>query len=104
MTHSTRRRERWCRSAKAGIQAWFLDDDFDGNVFRVSQAFFPVTDAWKKLQAALRGTVDAELIKELHGWTSLPFESGEHPQVAVRVIAKDGNAAEVVLPLPGGQS
>lgn len=89
---------------KAGIQAWFLDDDFDGNVFRVSQAFFPVTDAWKKLQAALRGTIDAELIKELHGWTSLPFKRGEHPQVAVRVIAQDGNAAEVVLPLPGGQS
>jgi len=44
---------------KAGIQAWFLDDDYDGTVFRVSQAFFPVTDAWKKLQAALRGTVDA---------------------------------------------
>ena len=89
---------------KTGVQAWFLDDDFDGNVFRVSQAFFPVTDAWKKLQAALGGTVDAELIEELHGWTSLPFERGEHPQVAVRVIAQDGNAAEVVLPLPGGQS
>jgi adenine-specific DNA-methyltransferase len=89
---------------KAGIQAWFLDDDFDGTVFRVSQAFFPVTDAWKKLQAALRGTVDAELIEELHGWTSLPFEGGEHSQVAVRVIAQDGNAAEIVLPLPGSQS
>ena len=36
---------------KTGVQAWFLDDDYDGSVFRVSQAFFPVTDAWKKLQA-----------------------------------------------------
>jgi adenine-specific DNA-methyltransferase len=89
---------------KAGIQAWFLDDDFDGNVFRVSQAFFPVTDAWKKLQGALRATVDAELIEELHSWTSLPFERGKHPQVAVHVIAQDGNAAEVVLPLQGDQS
>ena len=52
---------------KTGIQAWFLDDDYDGNVFRVSQAFFPVTDAWEKLQAALRGTVDADLVEELHG-------------------------------------
>ena len=86
---------------KAGIQAWFLDDDYDGTVFRVSQAFFPVTDAWEKLQAALRGTVDAALLEEFHGWTSLPFEQGEHPQVAVRVVAKDGNAAEVMLPLPG---
>ena len=40
---------------KTGIQAWFLDDDYDGTVFRVAQAFFPVTDAWDKLQ---RGTAD----------------------------------------------
>jgi adenine-specific DNA-methyltransferase len=85
---------------KAGVQAWFLDDDFDGNVFRVSQAFFPVTDAWKKLQVALRGTVDADLLDQLHEWTSLPFEAGDEGKIAVRVIAQDGNAAEVVLTLP----
>ncbi|MDB4872732.1 MAG: putative methylase, partial [Gemmatimonadales bacterium] len=84
-----------------GIQAWFLDTDYDGTVFRVTQAFFPVTDAWKKLQTALRGTVDAELLDELHGWTSLPFASGDYGRVAVRVIAQDGNAAEVILPLTG---
>lgn len=84
---------------KSGVQAWFLDDDFDGTVFRVSQAFFPVTNAWKKLQAALRGTVDADLIEELHGWDSLPFAAGDHRRIAVRVIAQDGNAAEVILPL-----
>ena len=82
-----------------GIQAWFLDEDYDGNVFRVSQAFFPVTDAWQKLQRALRGTVDAELIEGLHSWTSLHFEPGEHKTVAVRVITQDGNASEVVIPL-----
>ncbi len=27
---------------QAGVQAWFLDDDYDGTVFRVSQAFFRV--------------------------------------------------------------
>ncbi|WP_319461256.1 site-specific DNA-methyltransferase [Micromonospora sp. RTP1Z1] len=89
---------------RTGVQAWFLDDDYDGTVFRVAQAFFPVTDAWKKLQAALRGTVDADLLGELHGWTSLPFNAGEHHRVAVRVIAQDGNAAEVLLPLPGSAS
>ena len=59
---------------KSGIQAWFLDDDYDGTVFRVAQAFFPVTDAWEKLERALRSTVDAALLTELHGWTSLPFD------------------------------
>ncbi len=89
---------------RTGVQAWFLDDDYDGTVFRVAQAFFPVTDAWKKLQAALRGTVDADLLAELHGWTSLPFDAGEHRRVAVRVIAQDGNASEIVLSLPESAS
>jgi adenine-specific DNA-methyltransferase len=86
---------------KTGIQAWFLDDDYDETVFRVAQAFFPVTDSWEKLERALRTTVDAALLSELHGWTSLPFDQGEHGKVAVRVVAQDGNAAEIILDLPG---
>ena len=85
---------------KSGIQAWFLDDDYDGTVFRVAQAFFPVTDAWDKLERALRSTVDAALLTELHGWTSLPFDAGDNRKVAVRVVANDGNAAELILDLP----
>ncbi len=84
---------------KSGVQAWFLDDNYDGLVFRVSQAFFPVTDGWEKLEKALRGTVDAELVDRLHSWVSLPFEAGDQRRVAVRVIANDGNAAEIVLDL-----
>ena len=84
---------------KSGIQAWFLDDDYDGNVFRVSQAFFPVTDSWDKLSRALRGTVDEDLVQELHSWRSLPFDEGDHKQIAVRVIANDGNASEVIVSL-----
>lgn len=85
---------------KSGISAWFLDDDYDGAVFRVGQAFFPVTNGWEKLSRALRGTVDAELVEELHSWTSLPFDAGESGRIAVRVVSNDGNAAEVVLDLP----
>jgi adenine-specific DNA-methyltransferase len=84
---------------KTGIQAWFLDDDYDGVVFRVSQAFFPVSNSWDKLSRALRGTVDEELVQELHSWTSLPFEGGDHGRVAVRVIANDGNASEIIVSL-----
>ena len=86
---------------QSGVQAWFLDDDYDGTVFRVAQAFFPVTDAWDKLERALRTTVDAALLSELHGWTSLPFDAGGHRKVAVRVVANDGNAAELIMDLPG---
>lgn len=88
---------------KSGISAWFLDDDYDGTVFRVGQAFFPVTNGWEKLSKALRGTVDAELVEELHSWTSLPFDAGNSGRIAVRVVSNDGNAAEVVLDLPKGK-
>jgi adenine-specific DNA-methyltransferase len=82
---------------RSGIQAWFLDDAYDGRVFRTAQAFFPVTHSWEKLSRALRGTVDSELMGELHSWTSLPFETPESGKIAIRVIADDGNASEVVV-------
>ncbi len=82
---------------KSGIQAWFLDDAYDGRVFRVSQAFFPVSNGWDKLSKALRGTVDQELVEELHSWTSLPFDPPADGKIAVRVVANDGNASEVVI-------
>lgn len=82
---------------KSGIQAWFLDDAYDGRVFRVSQAFFPVSNGWGKLSKALRGTVDKELVEELHSWTSLPFDPPADGKVAVRVVANDGNASEVII-------
>lgn len=86
---------------KNGIQAWFLDDDYDGNVFRVSQAFFPVSNAWEKLTRALRGTADEELVEQMHSWESLPFTKGSHEKIAIRVIANDGNSSEVILSLLG---
>ena len=82
---------------RSGIQAWFLDDAYDGRVFRTAQAFFPITNSWEKLSRALRGTVDSELMSELHSWTSLPFETPESGKIAVRVVADDGNASEVVV-------
>jgi adenine-specific DNA-methyltransferase len=82
---------------RSGVQAWFIDDAYDGRVFRVSQAFFPVTNGWEKLSKALNGTVDAELVKELHSWTSLPFDTPETGRIAVRVVTDDGNASEVIL-------
>lgn len=88
---------------RSNVQAWFADEDYDGTVFRASQALFPVTDAWNRLSKALKGTIDAELVEQLHTWTSLPFEAGDYGRVAVRVITDDGNASEVVLDLPGAK-
>jgi adenine-specific DNA-methyltransferase len=86
---------------KSGIQAWFLDDDYDGTVFRVSQAFFPVSNSWEKLSRALKGTADEDLVEQMHSWESLPFTKGESAKIAVRVISDDGNSSEVVVDLSG---
>jgi adenine-specific DNA-methyltransferase len=38
------------------VPAWFLDTDYNGLCFHVSQAFFPRTSAWENLKKALKGT------------------------------------------------
>ena len=86
-------------ASKDQIAAWFIDQNHDGLVFHVTQAFFPKTDAWDQLQRALHDVVDAELMEQLNTFESLPFKPGEYRLAAVRVITDDGNASETVLPL-----
>ena len=65
--------------------------DFNGRTFCITQAFFPDQDAWGKLAKALKGVVDPDAFAAFKGTTSLPFEAGEHRQVAVKVIDPRGN-------------
>lgn len=81
------------------IAAWFLDSDYDGLVFRVSQAFFPHSNAWDSLQRALKGSIEPELMERLQSFESLPFEAGEHGRVAVRVVDDAGTTSEAVIDL-----
>jgi len=83
----------------SGIKAWLLDTDYDSQVFRATQAFFPDTDGWSNLKKALRTSVDSEVLEQLQGWSSMPFEKGEHEKIAVRIITQDGNSSEVILSL-----
>jgi adenine-specific DNA-methyltransferase len=39
----------------AKVAAWFLDSDYDGRTFCITQAFFPDRSAWDKLSKALDG-------------------------------------------------
>jgi adenine-specific DNA-methyltransferase len=74
------------------IAAWFLDPDYDQRTFNIGQAFFPGgTNAWEKLQRALKGIIDPDQFEQLRGLKSLPFESGEQKRVAVKVIDHRGN-------------
>jgi adenine-specific DNA-methyltransferase len=81
------------------IGAWFLDQDYDGIVFHVNQAFFPRTKGWDALQRALKGTIDPDLMDQMASYESLPFRPGEHKRVAVRVVDDSGTASEIHLDL-----
>lgn len=76
------------------VAAWFLDGDYDGRTFCVTQAFFPDKSAWEKLQKALNGKdgpIDAERFEAFSSTTSLPFPAGKYKCAAVKVIDPRGN-------------
>jgi adenine-specific DNA-methyltransferase len=82
------------------VAAWFLDADYDGRTFCITQAFFPDKSAWDKLQRALKGIIDEERFAALSGTVSLPFTAGKHRRAAVKVIDPRGNEVMRVHHLP----
>ncbi len=73
------------------VAAWFLDADYDGRTFCITQAFFPDKSAWERLARALKGVIDPERFTALSGTVSLPFPVGQHRRAAVKVIDPRGN-------------
>ena len=81
------------------VPAWFLDSDYNGLCFHVTQAFFPRTAAWDDLKRSLKGQYEDSVWDHLAGTTSASFEGGEHGQIAVKVIDDRGNELLVVRKL-----
>jgi adenine-specific DNA-methyltransferase len=73
------------------VAAWFVDGDYDGRTFCITQAFFPDKSAWDKLAKALGGVVSEDAFEKLSGTVSLPFPAGKHKCLAVKVIDPRGN-------------
>ena len=73
------------------VSAWFLDSDYNGRTFCITQAFFPEQNAWDKLAKSLKGTIDDEAFKAFKGTKSLPFKPGDNNRIAVKVIDPRGN-------------
>jgi len=73
------------------VAAWFLDSDYDGRTFCLTQAFFPDKKAWSKLAKALKSHVDPQSFEIMSGTTSMPFAPGKHKTAAVKVIDPRGN-------------
>jgi adenine-specific DNA-methyltransferase len=78
------------------VPAWFLDTDYNGMVFHVTQAFFPRTSAWDNLKRALKAEFDESVWEHLAGTVSTPFPAGNHRQIGVKVIDDRGNELMVV--------
>ena len=83
------------------VAAWFVDSDYDGRTFCITQAFFPDKSAWEKLAKALKSVIDEGAFDALSGTVSLPFVAGPHKRVAVKVIDPRGNEVMRVLRLDG---
>ncbi len=73
------------------IAAWFLDSNYDGRTFCLTQAFFPNKKAWTKLAKALNGHIDPYAFEIMSGTISLPFAPGKHKTAAIKVIDPRGN-------------
>ena len=83
------------------VAAWFVDSDYDGRVFCITQAFFPDKSAWEKLAKALKSVVEESAFAALSSTVSLPFAAGRNQRVAVKVIDPRGNEVMRVLRLNG---
>ena len=86
-------------SSAKDVASWFVDTDYDGRTFCITQAFFPDKTAWNKISKALNNVVEASVFDKFSGSVSLPFEAGEHKRVAVKVIDPRGNEVMRVLTL-----
>ena len=83
------------------VAAWFVDADYDGRTFCITQAFFPDKSAWDKIARALKGVIDEDRFEQFSGTESFPFPAGEHACVAVKVIDPRGNEVMRVHNLRG---
>ena len=83
------------------VAAWFVDSDYDGRTFCITQAFFPDKSAWNKIARALKGVIDEDQFEKFSGTESFPFPTGEHACVAVKVIDPRGNEVMRVHNLRG---
>ena len=73
------------------VAAWFVDADYDGRTFCITQAFFPDKSAWNKIARALKGVIDEDQFEKFSGTASFPFPAGDHACVAIKVIDPRGN-------------
>lgn len=73
------------------VAAWFLDSNYDGRTFCPTQSFFPNRSAWRNIARSLRSVINEDSLTAFSGTKSLPFTTGEHNRIAVKIIDRRGN-------------
>ncbi len=84
------------------IAVWMLDTDYDGRSLYPRQVFFPMagdSEGWAKLARNLKAEIDADRMEAYRGTVSLPFESGEHKRIAVKIVDDRGIESLKILEL-----
>lgn len=81
------------------VAAWFIDCDYDGRTFCVSQAFFPDSTAWDNIAKSLKSTIDPERFSAFSSTRSLGFSAGDQGRAAVKVIDPRGNEVMRIVDL-----
>ncbi len=82
------------------IACWFIDTDYNGELFIVRHAYFTGADEpYKKLQRALRADIDEAAWSALYATTSCPFERPQSGKIAVKVINHYGDEVMKVYDL-----
>lgn len=87
---------------KKQIAMWSLDTNYDQRSLFPHQVFFPMADnkgGWNRLKSTVRSELDEDLLEQFHGTVSLPFETGEHKRIAVKIVDDRGIESLKILPL-----
>ncbi len=58
------------------VAAWFLDHDYNGRTFNISQTFFPDSKTWDKIAKALKTVGDPHQFAHFSDTTLPPFPAG----------------------------
>lgn len=79
-------------SGKDDIAAWFIDTDYNEEIFFVRHAYFMgANDPYKSLKTALKAEIDEDAWSSLYRDTSRPFPRPETGRFAVKVINHFGD-------------
>lgn len=84
---------------KDKITMWMLDTDYDGRSLFPKQVFLPLAgdkEGWSKLAKDLKTSIDESLIDQYRGSESLPFCSGDHKRIAVKIVDDRGIESLVI--------